>query len=119
MSSAMPDLDILSADSFPDTAPVEIVHVSSHGSSPVLPLGIVIYPDGDRSNMSAEQPQPGSKHPQSKRSTNRRARSGADADADSATKKRGRPRVDTRDETASEVSLRLSRQCQCPRGVVC
>ena len=109
MTLSGPPLNVLSATSFPDSLPPDDLGTSSQGPPPSF-LGGLLIPDGLSTPEDNLQPLNGSNDAQHYRKKAQRKRKGpgnVDRETQHASgggsKKRGRPRVDTADETASEV----------------
>lgn len=110
MSPSDHSLDILSASSFPDTLPQGNLPASGQGAPSALYGGILIS-DGLCTPSSNLQPsnevrgtQKTWKKAQPKRKSTQNGPPENHGTAVGGSKKRGRPRVDTAAETASEVS---------------
>ena len=111
-------LDILSAASYPDILPDDRP-VSTHSSTSPLFGGILLYTDGEEvtASQKARPQKPHAsagqeKQAQPKKETMKKPKSrdekGTENGTESTAKKRGRPRVDTADETAAEVRQQSS-----------
>ncbi|KAL1958974.1 hypothetical protein VTO42DRAFT_3527 [Malbranchea cinnamomea] len=120
MSSSDPFLSMLSATSFPDTLPQDTIHVTDPGSGSALYGELLIYSDPEPKLEVKNSP--GEVSPDRKindqtahsgEKKTKRSQSGSDSGSGAPSKKRGRPRVETADETASErrrTQIRLAQR---------
>jgi len=93
------NMGILNAESYPDILSTRGYDERKKGSEPALSFGMIPRPHGDLdSREDEEEPDMGTRRRKKPRIE---VHSGDDEEAK---KSRGRPRVDTKDETAADVS---------------
>jgi hypothetical protein len=112
-------LDILSASSFQDTFPNARKPAEERPSTRILYGGIMVddddgseYHDENASHTTPDPRLPDKKDGPSRKKGKKRTGPGLGPEDEDPSKKRGRPRLDTTDETAAEVCMNGG---ACPR----
>ena len=107
-------MDILSTDSFPDTPsdPPPLLRGDGSNSGPILPYGLIVKKGEERQqplDNTKRTTLAGRSKKRPRRETSKERSESGSGEAQDGSRKRGRPKADTGDETAAEVSEQPTR----------